>query len=293
MSNKHIRYTDEQLLEFLKNFYIENGCSPSIQHIKENRGKWPSERTFDNRFGSWNNALRIAGLPINKEMRGTETVICKTCMKEFIAIISASAKFCSSSCSATFNNTGRAGSEKQKLAVTASNQKRKYKDRPRYACGHVKPINKLKNCIICGNVFSDSKRKTCSLDCHKAKLSINGRSRVVSLRSKDEMALFDFCKEFFKNVSHNEHLVEGWDADIILHDEKIAILWNGPWHYREMPGLKHSLKQVQTRDRIKIEKLSKAGWTIMVFEDDKFTPQKAFQEILRRVNLMTNDKIAK
>ena len=29
-------------------------------------------------------------------------------------------------------------------------------------------------------------------------------------------------------------IFNGWDADIILTDLKIAILWNGKWHYEKL-----------------------------------------------------------
>jgi len=74
--------------------------------------------------------------------------------------------------------------------------------------------------------------------------------------------------------------VDGWDADVIIDDLKFAVLWNGPWHYRQMPLNNHSLIQVQTRDRIKIKTLSNNGWTVLVFEDRHFTPITAFQNIL-------------
>ncbi len=76
-------------------------------------------------------------------------------------------------------------------------------------------------------------------------------------------------------------LVNGWDADIIIDDIKTAVLWNGPWHYQEMKGIKnHSLRQVQTRDKIKIDQLSSSGWNVMIFEDRHYTPETAFQDIL-------------
>lgn len=97
-------------------------------------------------------------------------------------------------------------------------------------------------------------------------------------RSKDEIDLYNLCKEHFNHVDNNIPLFNGWDADSIIHDIKLAILWNGPWHYKDMPGLKHSLKQVQNRDKIK--EIQKAGWEYMIFEDHTYTPQTAFQIII-------------
>lgn len=97
------------------------------------------------------------------------------------------------------------------------------------------------------------------------------------------MELYDLCEAYFMRVSHNEQLVDGWDADIIIHDTKTAVLWNGPWHYRDMKFGTHSLAQVQNRDAIKTKELSKAGWNVVVFEDRYYTPQQAFDVLVARV----------
>lgn len=72
-----------------------------------------------------------------------------------------------------------------------------------------------------------------------------------------------------------------WDADIIIHDLKIAIHWNGAWHYKECGG-KHSLKQVQSRDAIKHEAVEKAGYVNYVIKDlGKFKKEKVEEELER------------
>jgi hypothetical protein len=98
-------------------------------------------------------------------------------------------------------------------------------------------------------------------------------------RSKDEIALFKLCESYFNTVLNNKIIKDGWDADIVIEDFKYAILWNGPWHYRQMPHKNHSLKQVQKRDEIKYSKLSDAGYTVLIFEDREFTPESAFEKI--------------
>ena len=112
--------------------------------------------------------------------------------------------------------------------------------------------------------------------------SAAGRKSASTLtrRSKDEIALFELCKAHFVNVGSNDPLVDGWDADIILYDEMIAILWNGPWHYKQMAHKNHSLSQVQRRDEIKVEKLTDAGYKVVIYEDRYYTPQKAFDHLL-------------
>ena len=59
---------------------------------------------------------------------------------------------------------------------------------------------------------------------------------------------------------------EGWDADIILEDHNIAIMWNGKWHYEKITE-KHSVLQVQTRNRLKIKAIENNGYTPYVIKD--------------------------
>lgn len=57
MKSKNYKYTEEELLDLLKTFYKKHGRTPKKQEIKQND-------TIAKRFGSWNNALKKAGLPI-------------------------------------------------------------------------------------------------------------------------------------------------------------------------------------------------------------------------------------
>lgn len=181
-------------------------------------------------------------------------------------------KFCNASCAATHNNklrdytTFKPGPKKNTLV------KEKH--------GRIK-YTSVKQCVVC-NTYHPHKSKTCSRECYLSLLSTLGKqcqSRFPR-RSKQEIELFELCKHVFVRVTHNEPLVNGWDADIIIHDTKTAILWNGPWHYKHMPGLKHSLSQVQNRDKIKIKELQTNGWTVLVFEDRYYTPLEAFAQII-------------
>lgn len=91
-----------------------------------------------------------------------------------------------------------------------------------------------------------------------------------------------YVKKHF-NVSHNIPIANGWDADILLNDYKIAILWNGPWHYKEMNIGNHSLKQVVSRDILKIIEFEKIGWNILIYQDNQFTPETALVDILLKI----------
>lgn len=142
---------------------------------------------------------------------------------------------------------------------------------------------KIKTCKSCNKQFQDcAYRFCCSSEClnnlRKTAGSLGGRKSASKniKRSKDEIELYNLCKSYFKSVRHNQIIKDGWDADIIVDDYKIAILWNGPWHYKQLNFKNHSLSQVQNRDRIKNNVLSESGWEVITFNDNEFKPIEAF-----------------
>ena len=66
---------------------------------------------------------------------------------------------------------------------------------------------------------------------------------------------------------------------------KIAVLWNGKWHYESIGG--HSVKQVQNRDKIKIKEIEKIGWIAYIIKDmGKYNPlfvQEEFDRFLQYI----------
>lgn len=178
-------------------------------------------------------------------------------------------KFCSSSCAATVNNC------KRPKKVRTEHVRRKKE---------IKSYCLISWCKICNSMIRNKKAKTCSSSCYMETMRNAGKKSASTriIRSKDEILLFELCKSHFQTAHSNLILVDGWDADIVLPDQKIAILWNGPWHYKQMPHKNHSLIQVQNRDRIKKQILEKAGWTVLIYEDRFYSPESAFKDILLR-----------
>ena len=138
-------------------------------------------------------------------------------------------------------------------------------------------IVKIINCEFCNSSFKQIKttQRFCSRSCatkHRKPLlglgNVGGLASVKSQnrRSKNEILFGDICLTEFKNVLFNEQMFNGWDADIILLDHKIAILWNGVWHYKKITKA-HSLKQVQNRDKIKINEIKKMGFEPYIIKD--------------------------
>lgn len=126
----------------------------------------------------------------------------------------------------------------------------------------------IRFCKECGNPYIGT-GKYCS-NCRQKKLSDAGKysAKIQSeiRRSKNEIAFYELCREYFENVEHNVPLFNGWDADILIHDIKYAILWNGKWHYEKITQA-HSVKQVQNRDKIKIAEIEKTGWIPYIIKD--------------------------
>ncbi len=63
-----LKYTDEELLQLLKDKAQELGRSPYRRELIEGA-------TIDTRFGSWNKALEKAGLEANKEKSSDEELL--------------------------------------------------------------------------------------------------------------------------------------------------------------------------------------------------------------------------
>ena len=77
----------------------------------------------------------------------------------------------------------------------------------------------------------------------------------------------------------------GWDVDIYLPQQKIAVMWNVPCHYKQMNMKNQSLLQVQNRDQIKINLFTRMSIKFIVFEDRYFTPETAFLKMVQDVGI--------
>jgi G:T-mismatch repair DNA endonuclease (very short patch repair protein) len=62
-------------------------------------------------------------------------------------------------------------------------------------------------------------------------------------------------------------MFEGYDADVVLLDYHLAILWNGPWHYTPLKGGQATLADVQRRDAEKQAAIETAGFKTHIVKD--------------------------
>jgi hypothetical protein len=136
------------------------------------------------------------------------------------------------------------------------------------------------NCKYCDQVFTTQKEtkiycsNQCLIDHNKETGFYQKHGRVGGLksvqvqtkRSKNEIYFAELCQEHFDKVQCNEAIFNGWDADVIIHDYKIAVLWNGKWHYEKITE-KHSVKQVQNRDAIKMKEIQNADYIPYIIKD--------------------------
>ena len=133
-------------------------------------------------------------------------------------------------------------------------------------------------CEWCGLLFIKKRKrqrfcnKLCSgkyarshIDCRKAGQA-SSQSQSENRRSKNEKYFAALCEKEFKFVKTNVSMFNGWDADVVIEDFKLAVLWNGVWHYKKITE-KHSVKQVQNRDDIKINEIIKLGYKPYTIKD--------------------------
>lgn len=118
------------------------------------------------------------------------------------------------------------------------------------------------------------KNKFCSRSCatkfrmNSGQSSMMGKKSVHSQkrRSKNESLFSEYCKSNFTKVLTNEPIFNGWDADVIIEDIKVAILWNGIWHYKQIVE-NRDMEKVNRRDSLKIKEIESCGYTPYTIKD--------------------------
>lgn len=130
--------------------------------------------------------------------------------------------------------------------------------------------SKIKSCLDCKNDFLSLYAFYCP-PCRKDRQRKSGlksaQIQAERRRGSNEILFANKCINHFQQVTINDAVFEGWDADILVWEHKIAVLWNGPWHYKKLRR-KHSVEQVQARDRVKLSVIKRLGWTSYVIKDE-------------------------
>lgn len=230
----------------------------------------------------------------NKNKYSKEYIFnCQKCNKEYSVILTENnynkgnyKKFCSMNCS---NGRIHKQETKDKISKKLFKGGRKMKDKV------LKVKKPLFNncCIFCQKKYQTKKelQKYCSRDCVN-RSGINRENGKISAsyqnkRSKNEILFSEYCASKF-NILTNIPMFNGWDADIIIEDLKIAILWNGIWHYQQV-NKNHSLLQVQNRDSIKVSEIEKFGYTAYIIKDmGKYNTKKVESEWIAFNNFISS-----
>jgi hypothetical protein len=194
--------------------------------------------------------------------------------------------FCSSSCSAIFNNKLKSANNKTTKGKTIKANCIGCLEECDFSihcskdsifCKKCKKKNrkekrtKVSYCKTCSCEFITQQGKyceTCLSDAFRKAGCKSSATRKDLRRSKNEIAMYDLCKNYFDKVENNLNYFNDWDADILIFDYKIAIHWNGIWHYKECNGWT-SLETRKIRDKIRYNEVMRAGWINYIIEDLK------------------------
>lgn len=219
----------------------------------------------------------------------TENIItCERCDNEHDGIFG-TGRFCSKSCANTRIHSTLTKSKIRK-SVTIQHEFRPKRYR----------LCKLQECDDKIEINMETRgRRYCSKVCEKigkgVLCSIAARKRKISKRSKNEILFAELCKNEFANVLNNKPIFNGWDADVILSDYKVAVLWNGVWHYKKITK-KHSVKQVKNRDKIKLDEITKVGYYPYIIKDmgkyDEIFVNKEFISFCQWLRTQTGQRVA-
>ena len=210
--------------------------------------------------------------------------------------------FCNHTCAATYNNKHKKRnlwSEEQRNKVKEQNRRNGKKDI--YDC----------ICKICNITFKHkNKRKvTCSSKCYKKQVQHSGHlggrvsaSRLDNIRnrSKNERLFFELINEQFDDALPNQRIFNGFDADVTIPSLKLAIHWNGIWHYKQVfnGGYgKYQFEQVQERDRQRILEIENCGYLNYIIKDmGGFNPEfvrEEFDKLNKYINALVGNSAFK
>lgn len=201
-------------------------------------------------------------------------------------------RFCSRSCA-----NARDHSNETKLKMSES-LKVFYEEHPK---GNAKSKLPESFCIVCNKQIPRKNKSGYCKEClhlrptspeTREKLSRAGKKSAQvqknNRRSKIEALFFEKIKKIFNDAESNKILVDGWDTDIFLPTQQIAIFWNGPCHYYPIYGQK-SLNQTQNRDRIKKSLFEKAGYKVYIVKDvDEAYPREIWKNRDKRTDVQLN-----
>lgn len=119
--------------------------------------------------------------------------------------------------------------------------------------------------------------------------------KVQSRRSKNEIYFSELCEKEYGDILTNDAIFDGWDADVILPTLKVAVMWNGLWHYKQIRK-NLDIEAAHIRDFKKIEAIKKCGYVPYIIVDmgkhnKKFveTQFEIFKQYVKTGEIYTKD----
>jgi len=197
--------------------------------------------------------------------------ICEKCGK-LVTEIYGSGRFCSRKCA---NSHIHSNASKEKIKNTLC----------KYFNIHSRVPEKI--CIVCGKKYlpnrikngSLSKAKTCSLECQKKLKIKNGQLTQERLIKEGKhigwttRKIESYAEKFFKQVLKNNNIK--YDFNKPIKKLELKINENGCYFLDfalankidlEIDGKQHKVKERQIHDKIRDERLIKAGWKVYRIE---------------------------
>jgi len=113
--------------------------------------------------------------------------------------------------------------------------------------------------------YRDTNREKYLESCRKGGLN---SARKSNNRSKNEIYFSELLKASLPEytVKTNSSQFNGWDSDIVIEELKLAIQWNGIWHYKKV-NKKHNFEATKLRDKFKRENIEKCGYSLYEIKD--------------------------
>jgi hypothetical protein len=285
----------QNLIDYVIKYNVDNGKNITYKEMI----KVFKQGHITKNFKTFTNLLKEAGID-----RCAKILNCKICNKEFkkdqkeIDKSKSGYHFCSHSCSAIYSNKYRADitqETRDKISVGMKNHIKNntnkmlkedkdkiknntilIKDKVEFTViNGSRRLIKILICKNCKKEFKGTWRLTCSNQCLKIIQIKAGLSSQESQpkRSKGEILFYELCCKYFKNesvLSNPSMFIDKnnnkWDMDIVIPKYKIAIAYNGIYHYQQI-GTKHKLKQVQSRDNIKKQIVFNNGYIFYEIKD--------------------------
>jgi hypothetical protein len=238
---------------------------------------------------------KCRGIILNKR----KEVNCKNCNKPVIKlqreINRTNNSFCNRQCAAIYNTRIRIESGEFHSQETKNKIRQSLIDYSKDRIQHAVDMG-LHNgeyvlydcdCCICDIKFKARQgTSTCSDMCYKERLKQIGRmggTITASLpyhirnRSKNERMFFDLIKSKFPDAIANPRMFNGFDADVVIPSLKLAIHWNGLWHYKQVyqdDRGKHQFENIKQRDIKRLKEIESCGYVNYSIKDmGKYNPK--------------------